>query len=300
MVQSVQYFGQIVDAMIKYCWILVLLISLSVDSWAQSSRRRGGGGFTSSQWYVGISGGVNQFQPQVQESFSEIDYWRGDVLETKDYSASEQPMGYQLGIVTLFSPTNFLQLALNPSYAQQRWGYRTEYTWSDIDNENNSYELDYSHEYTMHYLQLPLALRYVFLPRRWKPFVQAGIQYQMRVDATKELTSSGTDYTSGFPISLETDRQSTNAVNLFNRGQWAAKAGGGIYYNFVGCMAGIELNYYYGFNSIVDDQARFSATRNFQGLGNALDDIRLTGREITFQLVFPMKYLTKSFSPVVM
>jgi len=297
----VQYVWQIVYAMVKYCWILSLIISFSLDGLAQGSKRRpGGGGFTSSQWYVGISSGINQFQPKVQESFSEIDYWGADVLETKDYSSSEQPIGYHLGLITIFSPTKFLQIALNPSYAQQRWGYRTEYAWNDIDNENNSYEVDYSHQYTLHYLQLPLTARYVFLPRRWKPFIQAGIQYQMRVDATKELVSAGTDFTSGSPISLQNDTQSTTATSLFNNSQWAAKAGGGIYYHFTGCMAGIELNYYYGLNSIVNDQTRFSATRNFQGLGNALDDIRLSGREITFQLVFPMKYLTKSFSPVVM
>lgn len=287
--------------MVKNCWIVSLIIFLSLEGFSQGFNRRSkAGGFTSSQWYVGISSGINQLQPQVQESHSEIDYWGAEVLETKDYSAAEQPTGYQLGLLTIFSPTRFLQLAFNPSYAQQRWGYRTAYAWSDPESEHNSYEAEYNHQYALHYLQLPLTARYVFLPRRWKPFIQAGIQYQMRVDATKELVSSGTDFTSGAPISLQSEAQSTTATQVFNQHQWAAKAGGGFYYHFTGFMAGFELNYYYGLKSIVNEQTRFSATRNFQGLGNALDDIRLTGQEITFQLVFPMKYLTKSFSPVVM
>lgn len=285
--------------MLKHGLLFILLAGLSLSGFAQKGKHRPTG-FTASQWYVGISTGVNKFQPSVQQSYSEIDLWDAEELEIKDYSSAEQPMGYQLGLVTIFSPAKFLQLSLNPSYAQQRWGYRTRYAWDDAENQNYAYELDYQHQYTLHYLQLPLTAKYLFLPRRWKPFVQAGIQYQLRVDATKELQSSGIDYTSGSPIALETDTQSTTAVGLFNQSQWAAKAGGGIYYHFTGFMAGIEVNYYYGLGSIVNDQTRYSASRDFQGLGNVLDDIRLSGQEVTFQLVFPMKYLTKSFSPVVM
>jgi len=285
--------------MLRYCWILLFFLSLSIDGLAQKSIRRAGG-FTSSQWYVGISTGLHKMQPKLQQSHSEIDLWNVEELETKDYAAADQPMGYQLGLVTIFSPARFLQVSINPSYSQQRWGYRTQYAWNDADNQTNAYELAYQHQFKQHYLQLPLTARYVFLPKRWKPFVQAGIQYQLRVDATKELQSSGTDYTSGTAISLETDKQSTTAVTLFNQSQWAAKAGGGLYYHFTGCMAGIEVNYYYGLQNIVNDQTRYSATRDFQGLGNVLDDIRLSGQEVTFQLVFPLKYLTKSFSPVVM
>ena len=290
---------KIVFTMLRYCWILLFFISLSVDGLAQKSIRRVGG-FTSSQWYVGISTGVNKLQPKLQQGHSEVNLWNVDELETKDYSASIQPMGYQLGLVTIFSPARVLQVAINPSYSQQRWGYRTQYAWNDVENQNNAYELEYQHQYKLHYLMLPLTARYVFLTKRWKPFVQAGIQYQLRVDATKELQSSGTDHTSGTPISIDADKQSTNAVNLFNNSQWAAKVGGGLYYHFTGCMAGIEVNYYYGLQNIVNDQTRYSATRDFQGLGNVLDDIRLSGQEVTFQLVFPLKYLTKSFSPVVM
>lgn len=287
--------------MLRYCWIFLLVGCLSAEGFAQKSNRRSGvGGFTASQWYVGISSGINRLQPKMQERHSEIDLWNTESLETKDYSSSDQPMGYQIGLVTIFSPARFLQISLNPSYAQQRWGYRTQYTWNDTENQNYTYELEHNHQYKLHYLQLPLTARYVFLPKRWKPFVQGGIQYQFRVDATKELQSSGIDYTSGSAISLKTENQSTNAVQLFNQSQWAAKAGGGIYYHFTGFMAGVEVNYYYGLQNIADDQTRYSATRDFQGLGNVLDDIRLSGQEVTFQLVFPMKYLTKSFSPVVM
>lgn len=287
------------ETMPKLYLLLFILIGISIEGNAQKSKRRPTG-FTSSQWYVGITSGISKLQPKVLDHHTEIDGWASEDLESKAYAPNDQPMGYQLGLVTHFSPIRFLQISINPSYARQRWGYRTQYSWENAEEPVYAFEMEYQHQYTLHYLQLPLTAKYVFLPRRWKPFVQVGIQYQRTMDATKTLISSGTDHTSGTAIALAQETQSIKATPLFNKHQLAAKAGGGIYYHFTGCMVGIEANYYYGLGNIVDDQQRYAATRDFQGLGNVLDDLRLVGQEVSFQLVFPMKYLTKSFSPVVL
>nr|WKN36361.1 porin family protein [Tunicatimonas sp. TK19036] len=283
----------------KLYLLLIVICYFTVESHAQKSKHRPGG-FTSSQWYIGVTSGISKLQPKVLESHSEVELWDYNELETKEYPSADQSFGYHLGVATHFSPTRFLQISLTPSYVQQDWSYRTQYRWENSENFNYSFEMEYQHQYTLHYLVLPLSAKYIFLPRRWKPFIQAGIQYQRTVDATKHLISSGTDYTSGAPVSLASETQSTTATSLFNKNQWAAKAGGGLYYHFTGFMVGIEVSHYYGLSNIVNDQERYSATRDFQGLGTVLDDIRLVGKEVSFQLVFPMKYLTKSFSPVVL
>lgn len=283
----------------KLYLLLFILCHITIDGSAQKSKRRPNG-FTASQWYIGITSGVSKLQPKVLKSHSEIELWNSDELEVKEYLPTDQNFGYHLGVAIHYSPTRFLQISLNPSYGQQYWSYRTQYHWENSENYHYSFKMEYQHQYKLHYLLLPLSAKYIFLPRRWKPYVQAGIQYQRTVDATKDLISSGTDYTSGNAVALASEIQSTTATPLFTKNQWAAKAGGGLYYHFTGFMVGLEISQYFGLVNIVNDQNRFSATRDFQGLGNVLDDIRLVGKEVTFQLVFPMKYLTKSFSPVVL
>jgi hypothetical protein len=76
--------------------------------------------------------------------------------------------------------------------------------------------------------------------------------------------------------------------------------GGGVAFNFGGIMLTVNANYKKGFNNIVNTKERFQETRQLFGFGNVLDDVKLDSFEFSLSCMFPLKFLTKSFEPIIL
>lgn len=255
--------------------------------------------FDGTQWYVGVTTGLNHSRPSVLERYSEFSLINSSATPEKDYRAAGLRMGYSAGISSVLAFTPYIQVNLSAKYARFSYAYQQTYTWADPENEANQLVVDDEHLQSLGYLEVPLQLRYAFPINRLKPFAQAGIVYGRLLEAHKQLTSQGTDHASGGAVSAESIHQTSKITDSYLRSYVGYTLGGGAMYNFGGLMLLLEVNYQQGLHNVTRAETRYTATRHVAGLGQVPDDVKLNALSYSVSFLFPMKFLTsKTFKPV--
>ncbi len=270
---------------------------------AQKKPKRITGGHKMSQWFIGIKSGINftGIQPRQSHSeFSNIAELDGTSNYNKNYNKLTKNAGSQIGLTTTFAPFPLLYISLQPVFINLNYTYKNELIWKDESNPDNSLILRYGHTQSLSYLEIPLIFRVNGGNQKVKPFVQAGGFYGRLLNASKSVKTSGTDRASGGTNEFDHGTQTTRVRSLYLKSQVGVLGGGGISYNLGGIMVSLNANFKFGLNNIVDAKHRYSETRQLTGFGNVLDDVRTKNLEISFSCLFPLKFLTKSFEPIIL
>lgn len=284
-------------------FILLFLILLPLVTVAQKRPRRITGGHKMSQWFIGIRSGINftGVQPaQYHSEFSNSTQTEGSVQESKVYNKQSSNVGTQIGLSTIFAPNPHFYISFRPVYSHINYSYSNELNWIDEDNANNSLKLKYDHKQSLSYIEMPLLLRYNLSTKKVKPYIQAGGFYGRLIEASKAVTTTGIDKASGGVNEFSNGTQATGVTDLYLKSQVGLLGGAGIGYNLGGIMVSLDANLKVGMNNIVNVKERYSATRQLEGFGNVLDDTKLKNLEISFSLLFPLKFLTKTFEPIIL
>ncbi len=286
----------------RYIFSIALYLLLSEPAFTQGLfgvRPRPVHHFEDTQWYVGLVTGLSYAHPTVVASQTELVSLVGDEID-KAYGSGYIQLGFSSGIAVTAALTPSVQISASPRYISMKYSYQYAYQWIDEENQDNRLISEHTHDQTLGYVELPLHVRYGIPFQRFKPFVQAGLLYGRLAQASKSLVASTTDYASGSAVPAKTITQTTDITDTYVKSYQGYALGGGIAYNFGGVVVVIDAEYRRGFNTIIDRENRYPASRHLAGLGNVPDDIKLNAITGTFSFLFPLKFLTdKSFKPLI-
>lgn len=260
--------------------------------------------FKSTQGFVGLFGGTSFSKPtmsQMHSDFNLIDPHNNDIIsDAKEYGLRVENISSHFGISGSFSFGRNISVAISPAYKGLTFIYQSDFEWQSDEVETNSLSIEYTHLQRLHYISIPLMLRFSPIGRKLKPYFQLGVHYDRLINAQKLVSSSGIDQASGGQVSFSTDEQSNDISDLFIKSHLGLLGGLGITYNLGTILIFAESQYRYGMHNITDTKNRFSASRNLPGFGNVLDDISIQNLELSLGIYFPLKFLTKDFSPVIL
>ena len=259
--------------------------------------------FSSTQGFIGLWSGVNFSTPNISQGYSDFvltDAEEDILSDNKQYENATTHIGSQIGLSAAFAFSKYLTIAFSPSYKTISYQYQSQFSWQDEENSSNYLEHTYRHEQILHYLSLPLAIRFSPAGKRFRPYLQAGGYYDYLLDAQKQVTTEGIDQASGGQVSFRDSPQSTDISHLYIRSHAGILAGAGASYNLGTLIFYVDGQYRYGLHNIVNAKERFSGSRHIYGFGNVLDDLSIRNLEISLGCYFPLKFLTKDFKPVIL
>lgn len=259
--------------------------------------------FSSTQGFIGIWSGVNFSTPKISQSYSDfvlVDSEADIISDRKQYEGATTNLGSQMGLSAAFAFSKYLTIAFSPSYKTINYQYQSQFSWQDEENSSNYLELMYQHEQNLHYVSLPLLIRFSPAGKRFRPYLQAGGYYDRLLDAQKHVTTEGIDQASGGKVNFKEAPQSTDISHLYIKSHAGLLAGAGASYNLGTIIFYVDGQYRYGLHNIVNAKERFSGSRNIYGFGNVLDDISIRNVEFSLGCYFPLKFLTKDFKPVIL
>lgn len=210
-----------------------------------------------------------------------------------------QNAGSQFGISGVFAFKRYFAVSLSPSYLSVQYRYRSQFVWENVENPNNYLENTYGHQQKLHYLSIPLAFRYSPTGKKFRPYVQAGLHYDRLLNAQKIVTIKGLDRASGGEVGFENSPQSTDVSHLYIQSHFGLMAGAGFTYNLGTILIFLDGQYRHGMHTVTNAKTRYSGSRDIPGFGNVLDDVSLRSLQFSVGCYFPLKFLTKDFSPVI-
>ncbi|MFY0598943.1 MAG: hypothetical protein JXR03_04685 [Cyclobacteriaceae bacterium] len=250
--------------------------------------------FLDTQWWLGVRFGVNYTQPNVKRhysAFSAINYEQSDLKKEYD---SFQSIGAQAGMDISFYHKGF-SVALQPTYKRMNYSYSNSLAWvgeAVADRFETLYEVDQF----FNFFEVPLSLRYEILKKgKIRPFASAGVQYSMLISSGKDTGITHTDFTGGAVRSFSGGKVSLGSTNQF-KGFFGAVGGVGAGFDYFNVRTVVAISYYYGLSEITDESKNFRDTE-LSSLGEANDKIKLNNLDISLSLVFPLRYIDKTFQP---
>ncbi len=284
------------------CLLLTLVAELCL---AQSFRnKKKGDPFRSTQAFIGIFGGANFSSPLIVNSYSDFSSIDTQNIELVDdeklYGDMLQNSGAQFGLSGVFAFNRFISVAFSPAYLSLQYSYQSQFIWEDTQSPENYLAYTYGHQQWLHYASFPLMLRYSPAGKKFRPYVQAGLHYDRLLNAQKIVTTEGLDRASGGDVSFETSPQSSDISHLYIKSHFGLMAGAGFTYNLGTLLLFLDGQYRHGMHTVSNAQTRYSGSRDIPGFGNVLDDVSLRNLQVSVGCYFPLKFLTKDFSPVIL
>ena len=253
--------------------------------------------FLQKQWWLGFKAGPNLSKASVET--------RHDVISPVDYDISEVAKSYenfrQIGTQAVFEVTFFIKgasFSFQPAYRTNRFVYTNHYEWVDPEQSANHLILDYEQDQRIAYLDLPLIIKYEFPVSELKPYAQAGIYSSRLLDASKSLRISGVDHASGGVNTFENEPIIVGARDLFAKYHWGILVGCGVNYNLGNVRLNIDVVIKTGMSNIADARNRYGSDR-LSGVGDSLDDVKLTSASLSVGCLFPLRFLGSGFRSTV-
>ncbi len=286
---------------VKYIVITFLGIAMWLSGPSLMAQRARSGmrdSFKGSQWYIGLESGMNFTKVNPGTAFQEF-YRPSESLEGKVYGKRFAHSSQQIGIKAAVRPTKHLNISLTTSYITYRYSYQQQFLWEDAENPDQHVNINYDHTVRLSYLELPVIVRYyLYSSGRFRPYVLGGAYYGWLVQANKQIVESGIDRASGGSTDYSNTPNTTFVKDMFLTSQAGYLWGGGFAYKPGTVTLTVDIMYKQGIHNITDVKHRFSSARSLPGFGNVQDNLRLSNLQVSFSLLFPLKFLTKSFNPV--
>jgi hypothetical protein len=274
-----------------------LLFSVTIaTAQFKPKQRNNPSSINTSQWWIGVGGGVNLTGMQVLEQYHVLTPTLGDFPE-KQYN-SFNSLGTQFNLMVSYSFSG-ISLLIQPGIHHYNFTYDNRFEWQSAENPDNNIFIDNHHSHSINYLNIPLKLRYAFDFGSIVPFIQGGGYYAFLLEADKTIESRGIDNASGSSNQLPLDSQSDDITELFYPTNYGLSAGIGVMLSIGDGMATFEINYDRGFRNIVNPENRYTIDKFVTGAYNVPDDLVMSNISANFTFAIPLKFVTsKDFVPV--
>jgi hypothetical protein len=236
--------------------------------------------------YLGLAGGMTFSGAHVVDRYSVAVTGNPENTE-KEYGPFFKNTGALFGLYVSYSVTNKIAITLQPSYQISKLNYINAYSWNDSVS-NSAKNIELLSRQAIGSIYLPISVRWDFTTRQFSPFIQGGVFFDFKTNASKTIFFDDA-------IDSEVDVDQANRtesadisphVNTFNFG---LNAGLGVSYFTNYFALTIEGNFNYGFRSIVSDQNRYADYSGFttQYL-DVLDQLKLYRFQLQLSLMFPI------------
>lgn len=286
--------------------LIAFLWPFQQDLMAQGSRNKRktpiakSGNTETTQWWVAVKGGTNFTSATPSGDYSVFSYVHeptGNDNE-KRYKNFTKP-GLEFGFIVSFEFMRSLSANFAPTYLYMGYEYDNSYQWYSQENANKNVSLAYNFETRLQYVDLPVYFKYELLKGKVKPYVQIGGFYDFLVDAIQNTNISNIDQASGSESEVNISELSTGLNDHFIKSNLGIIGGGGVTYNFGNARFGLEVNYRYGLNNIVDVKNRFNDSQQVTGVYDVQDDLSLRNLAVSLVCLIPLKFITsKDYIPL--
>ncbi len=246
----------------------------------------GSSGFT--KWGFGIKGGMNMTTASPDGQYSVFSFTEEPLaaVSEKAYYKSSENKGFQVTFVAKYTLFGGLSLSIQPTFASYTYGYTSSFAWIDNEDTNNSLFLNFNHEQSLNYIEVPLLVRYEILNTPIRPFVHGGAFYGKLLSALKDVEVTGTDNASG---GTEDFNGGTNTIGIkdqFKPAQYGLVAGGGVILSVGPANVELGVDYKLGMSNIVDSNNRFEDNTLISGSYDILDNAKLKNISFSMGVIF--------------
>ncbi|UII19297.1 outer membrane beta-barrel protein [Fulvivirga ligni] len=266
----------------------------------QTKKAQPGDKFLNSQWWLGFRAGANITEVTPTQSYSAFSPISYDLKEKEYNTFGLDQISGQAGIEITFYHKGF-SFSLQPNYRRQRFTYINEYEWksSIIDtlatNElPNQLNIQYTHENTLDYIELPIFIKYDLTRGNLRPFIQIGGYYGTLVGADRHLKTSGTDRASGAIGPFKNQETVIGAKDFYIKSSVGIAGGIGVSYDFWNVRLVFDATYRYGMANITSTKNRYSKNE-LVGIGDAMDDIEMSNISCNIGLLFPLRFISSKY-----
>lgn len=250
--------------------------------------------YTFTQFYIGIRGGGALTGVKVYDRFSSL-----ISIDSIPENYDKKYVNYKRltafsGFEIAFTYKSQFTISLQPSYRRQSFGYSYSNGW--YDTSGTYLKLKNTVNIKSDYISLPLILRYDFTKTALRPFIMAGIFYDIRSQSYKTLTIHAEDTEAGGNSSYQKEQLASTANAIFIRSAIGWLAGAGCSYRLGNIRVIADLSYRSGMHNIVNQKNRYDNI--FSPTGDVMDNLKLNQFQFSIGCLFPIKYLTNSYESV--
>ena len=252
--------------------------------------------FLDTQWWIGLRFGGNSTQATPEQRFSAFSPINRPEGSTDKIYDDFGTLGLQVGLDFTFYVHGF-SFSLQPNYRRVNFRYSNEYTFQATENPNDQLILNYQQDQDLDYLDIPLVIKYDLTKTRLRPFIQVGGFYSTLINANKTVDITGQDLASGGIGDFQGETLIVGATDLFINSSVGVLGGFGFSYDLGNIRLVLDGVYRYGLNNVASSENRFSDNR-LVSIGDALDDITLNTIDVSFSVLFPLRFVTSDFKSV--
>ncbi|MGF1638846.1 MAG: outer membrane beta-barrel protein [Cyclobacteriaceae bacterium] len=259
----------------------------------------GKGQAETTQWWIAVRGGVNLTSAEVSNQYFVFSNTQAGVEPHNKQYGSFNRVGTHFGFQAGFEFLPHLSVHLLPSYSTYLFDYESAFNWASSDNPLQRIQIEDLHTQKLHYIELPLIIRYELLSGKFKPFIQAGGYVGRLLNAVKDVESRNTDFASGAESRIEVNTYSTGIEPYLINTNLGIMGGVGMTYNVGNARIGLEVNYKMGMNNINKPANRFMESPQVSGMYDVTDDFSIRHLELAFSCLIPLKFITsKDYIPL--
>ncbi len=293
MIKSLLIARSLITFILLNCWVLTKTVAQEKKLTFNAAKNKvKTNQFLDQQWWLGFKAGTTLAEASPRKRYT--------ILTPTNYSSDINDKKYgsfkQIGIQTTVEITYYYKgfyFSVQPSYASSIFSYSNGYKWTDIQNSSVVLAQRYEQEQKVETADFPFIVKYDIAGNKLRPFAQVGVYYSLVLNATKNVTITNTDQAAGGVNQVSGEPLILGVKDLFNN-HWGVMGGVGLNYQPGNVRLTLEANYRQTLSNITNAQNRFSNDR-LAGIGEAQDDLHLRNISITAGILFPLRYISKTF-----
>ena len=262
--------------------IVLSFIMLSIPLFAFAGQKNN----PESKFLIGLKGGLNLSQQIILEQFQVFSNLSEDDAGAKEYNTIWKNLGIQYGFVGLYRLHKKLNLIIEPTFSNYKYGYKSITEWQD--NSGTILTSSQNHTQNLHYFELPIIIQYFFDQRPVKPYFLIGGYYGYLLGAEKVINIDEYISINGQRFKTASEHQHVYFNDQYIKSRFAGIAGTGAIYDLTAMQLMFGVSYHFSLNNISRENARFSNQLITGSAYDINDNIRLNTIEFNLRILFPI------------
>jgi hypothetical protein len=201
--------------------------------------------------------------------------------------------GIQLGIIVEYALSKNLSICVQPVFSMLKFQYEdnrhSKHNVQTGENNSNIFTMNATSRQTLHYIEMPLLLKYRLGRAKLKPYLQIGGFLSIMTSARKTMVTRTTEIIGQYRGSSTSRVEDIPIKKHMTRSTRGFCLGAGIDYDAGNFRLGIEINYKHLLGNIVNENSRYDKDITL-GYYDMLDDIALRNFEISLKVLMPISF----------
>jgi hypothetical protein len=235
--------------------------------------------------YLSVVGGMNFSLPKVTDRYSVLSSNEDNF--DKEYDKFGKVRGVEFGLRINHYFSNSIALVVGVGYQSLGFNYFTNYSWIDT-LQNQEFSREMYHQQRISYFNVPIMAKWDLTKGQLKPFIQGGVYMDFRHQGKKVIYYDNT--IDGEVEEKKNSSSPTVPITDYTRKFNIGLIGGvGLNYHTKYFTFGLESNFRFGFNKVMNDENRYADINGFalQYL-DVLDQLKLSALNVQLSVSVPL------------